>query len=126
MSEMIYGFFHGGDPRQFRPDIECCDQREIDNHAAACKLWNEAEARGEKPTPETCQSGWTYDADGKPIMHVLKSPYGIGTYYVDDEADEDCPYAYCERCHIEEGERGDDGVYMCTHCLEMMTTHKGA
>jgi hypothetical protein len=79
-TDMVYGFFHGGDPRKFYPDEECCTERELADHKAACALWNEAEARGETPTPEACPSGWEYDADGKPLRHVLRSTYGMGTY----------------------------------------------
>ena len=87
-TETGYGFFCGGDPRRFWPDGESCSAKEMENHAAACKLWNEAEARGETPTPEACPSGWVYDADGKPLFHVLRAPYGIGTYEYDVEDDE--------------------------------------
>ena len=87
-TEMGYGFFCGGDPRKFWPDGESCSEKEIDNHKAACKLWDEAEARGETPTPEACPSGWVYDKDGKPVMHVLRTPYGIGTYEYDVEDDD--------------------------------------
>lgn len=79
-TEMGYGFFCGGDPRKFWPDQECCSEKELENHAAVCKLWIEAEARGETPTPEACPSGWVYDESGNPLMHVLHAPYGIGTY----------------------------------------------
>ena len=85
---MGYGFFCGGDPRQFWPDGESCSETEIANHKAACALWNEAEARGETPEPEACPSGYLYDADGKCIGHVLRAPYGIGTYSYDDEDEE--------------------------------------
>lgn len=80
----VYGFFCGGDPRKFHPDTDCT-AAEIERHARACALWNEAEARGETPTPEACPSGWEYDAAGKPIGHVLRAPYGIGVYQYDDD-----------------------------------------
>jgi hypothetical protein len=83
MGEMIYGFYCGGDPRKFHPDYEDCSDKEIADHAAACKLWDEMEAKGETPTPEACESGWRELPDGK-RYHVLKSRYGIGTYEIDD------------------------------------------
>lgn len=83
--ECGYGFFCGGDPRDFHPDHECCDAKEIENHRHACELWDEAEERGETPEPEKCPSGWVYDAEGKPLMHVLRAPYGIGTYTMEWE-----------------------------------------
>lgn len=83
--ETSYGAFHGGDPRQFHPDGECCTPEEAANHKAACELWHEAEARGETPEPESCPSGWIYDEDGKAIAHVLRCPYGIGIYQYEFE-----------------------------------------
>lgn len=80
ISEVIYGFYHGGDPRKFFPDHECCSEKEIADHKAACKLWDEMEARGETPTPEKCESGWRTDPETGAHYHVLKSRYGIGTY----------------------------------------------
>ena len=76
--ETVYGGFHGGDPRKFHPDGESCSPKEIENHRRACQLWNEAESRGETPTPEKCPSGWIYDEAGAAVAHVLRMPYGIG------------------------------------------------
>ena len=87
-TEYGYGFFCGGDPRKFHPDGEGCTEKEMANHAAACKLWDEAEARGETPTPEACPSDLAYDDAGKPGMHILSAPYGIGTYEYEVEDDE--------------------------------------
>lgn len=87
-TEYGYGFFCGGDPRKFHPDGDCCTEKEMANHAAACKLWDEAEARGETPTPEACPSDLAYDAAGKHWMHILSAPYGIGTYEYEVEDDE--------------------------------------
>lgn len=87
-TEYGYGFFHGGDPRKFHPDHESCSEKEIANHKAACGLWDESEAKGETPTPEACPSGWVYDDAGKPVMHILRAPYGIGTYEYEVDDDE--------------------------------------
>ena len=84
-TEHGYGFFSGGDPRKFHPDCESCSAAEIENHKKSCVIWDEAEGRGETPTPEDCPSGWVYDAAGKPVMHVLRAPYGIGGYEYDVE-----------------------------------------
>ena len=73
----VYGFFTGGDPRNFSPDPECSTDEEQEHHRQACALWDEAEKRGEKPEPEKCPSGWTVDANGGAI-HVLRAPYGLG------------------------------------------------
>lgn len=83
--ETSYGHFHGGDPRSFHPDHEMCAPKELANHKKACELWDDAERRGETPTPESCPSGWLYGEDGKAIAHVLRSPYGIGVYTVEFE-----------------------------------------
>lgn len=78
-TEIGYGFFHGGDPRKFHPDSDSTE-KELQNHKAACKLWDEAEARGETPEPEKCPSGFLFDETGKCHGHVLRSTYGLGTY----------------------------------------------
>jgi hypothetical protein len=91
-TEVGYGFFCGGDPRMFHPSEDECSEKELLNHKNACRLWDEAEARGETPTPEACPSGWICDSDGKPLYHVLRAPYGIGTYeYEVEEYDEKEP-----------------------------------
>jgi len=77
-SESCYGFYTGGDPRKFFPDQEDCTPTEIENHRTACRLWDEAEARGETPEPDKCPSGFVFDDDGKCVGHVLRAPYGIG------------------------------------------------
>ena len=103
-TEYGYGFFCGGDPRKFFPDGESCTEKEMANHAAACKLWDEAEARGETPTPEACPSGWVYDEAGKPVMHILRAPYGIGTYEYEVEDDEPESSSNAEVSHDQNGE----------------------
>lgn len=40
MSECVYGFFTGGDPRNFFPDAESCLEDELENHRKACELWD--------------------------------------------------------------------------------------
>lgn len=83
---VCYGGFHGGDPRDFHPDHECSTEGERANHAAACKAFAEAEARGEKPVlGDTHESH--RDEDGRMILHVARNPYGLGTMvYRDEEA----------------------------------------
>ena len=78
--ESGYGGFNGGDPRNFHPDYECSTEKERENHRKACDLWDEAEARGESPTPEKCPSGWIFDDNGKAVAHVFRTPYGLGIY----------------------------------------------
>lgn len=76
--ETCYGFFHGGDPRKFHPDYEECSHLEILRWKEACKQADELESKRNLP----CPSGWERDKDGSP-MHVLRSPFGIGTYTVE-------------------------------------------
>ena len=83
--ESTYGYYTGGDPRQFHPDGQDCTEQELRNHRKACELWNEAEAKGETPTPEKCPSGWIYDDNGKTLAHVLRAPYGIGVQTYETE-----------------------------------------
>ena len=83
---MEYGFFTGGDPRKFSPDSESCSEEELAAHKAACALWNEAEKRGETPTPEMCPSGWLPGG-----IHVLRAPYGVGVQEYDDDDEKEQP-----------------------------------
>lgn len=79
---MIYGFFHGGDPREFSPDVESCSEREVTAHRKACALFDAAEAAGQPLPGLDCESGWETLPDGT-VRHVLKSSFGIGTYQMD-------------------------------------------
>jgi len=80
--EFSYGYFHGGDPRQFHPDHESCDPKEIENHKAACELADKLGAEG-RPVQWDCPSGW--EQWGDVVAHVLRAPFGIGTYVAEFE-----------------------------------------
>lgn len=71
--EVVYGFFHGGDPRTFHPDYESCDEKEIANWKEACAKAEELESARELP----CPSGWIRTPEF--TAHILKAPFGIGT-----------------------------------------------
>jgi len=86
-TDSVYGFFCGGDPRTFRPDREGCTPEELANHAAACKLADEMEARGEFPDWD-CPSGW--EQYGNVVVHVLRAPFGVGVTTTIVECDEEC------------------------------------
>lgn len=73
--ELGYGFFPGGDPRDFTPDYEMCSPEEIERWKVDVAL---AEAGFTVVTPPSGQ--WIYDQDGKPVMHILAPKYGMGTY----------------------------------------------
>jgi hypothetical protein len=45
-----YGYFLGGDPRQFAPDEECCTPEEIARWQALCAEWDAG--RQTEPAPE--------------------------------------------------------------------------
>lgn len=70
-----YGFFHGGDPRDFTPDADECSPEEIANWERDCTKWNETE----QTEPEPCPSYWKEIEPGT-VAHVLVTPYGIGSY----------------------------------------------
>lgn len=70
-----YGFYHGGDPRDFHPDSESCTPEELASHKAACDAFDAADAAGTPMKPEPDGSGWV-----APGVHITKSAYGIGTY----------------------------------------------
>lgn len=71
-----YGFFCGGDPRDFVPDEESCSPEELAAHKKACE---EADAE-EKARKLSCPSGWV-----APGIHVTRAPFGIGSYTYRDE-----------------------------------------
>jgi sarcosine oxidase delta subunit len=72
-----YGFFNGGDPRDFCPDHECCTAEEIASHKEACEAFLNADRHGLAIELVDCPSGFE-DVEGGRI-HVLRAPYGIGT-----------------------------------------------
>ena len=79
--EVCYGYAPAGaDPRDFSPDLECCSDDEVAAHKSACEAWE----RGERPqTPSSHEP--LIDDDGKPIGHVTRAFFGIGTYtYIDE------------------------------------------
>jgi hypothetical protein len=71
--EPIYGYFGGGDPRDFHPDHECCSPEEIKRHKEAC----EAADKLAKDRNLPCPSGWERLPDGR-AAHVTRAPFGIG------------------------------------------------
>lgn len=71
-SEPCYGFFIGGDPRNFTPDTESCTPEEIALHKEHCAAWE----RGERPTVPVRTN--TYDTEGNVATSVRYANYGIG------------------------------------------------
>lgn len=73
--EWGYGFFPGGDPRDFHPDEESSTEEERASHKAACERWN---AGYTTALPGSCVHG---------PGHVLTlSGFGLGSYSYDAEA----------------------------------------
>lgn len=79
-----YGYFIGGDPRKFSPDIELCTKEEIAAWEEACKQWNEG-------NEIECVGShrWITNADGKVIGTATVSSFGIGVYEYEDEQFDD-------------------------------------
>lgn len=71
--EPSYGFFHGGDPRDFSPDSENSTDEEKAAHDEACRAFDEADKKGEPLPPMRCKSGPS-PCGG----HVLRSQFGLG------------------------------------------------
>lgn len=85
-SESTYGYYPGGDPRNFFPDNESCTSDELEAHRLACRAWD----RGEQPDP-----GGAHIALGLPgevIGWVTRAYYGVGIYSIewDCEGASDC------------------------------------
>lgn len=78
--ESYYGYFNGGDPRDFHPDAEDCTPEELANHKKACEEAEATEAGRNIPNP----SGWIKYEGG--MIHVLNAPFGIGVQTVEYES----------------------------------------
>ena len=73
--EIMYGVFPGGDPRDFKPDEECCSPEEIAAWKAACEEWERGEGVDRGPGCSFAGDGSVHDGTG----------FGIGTYYIEVE-----------------------------------------
>jgi hypothetical protein len=72
-TEPGYGFARPANPHDFHPDAESCSAEEIAAHKAACEAYDKGEY-----TPER-GSEWIG------ATHILRAPWGIGTYTMRDE-----------------------------------------
>ena len=79
-----YGYFHGGDPRDFFPDAEVCTAEEMAAHKAACEAWD----RGERP-PLDVHRHELVEYEGKQAIASYAGAFGMGTYSMRDEEAED-------------------------------------
>jgi len=69
-----YGFYRPENPHHFSPDAESCSDEEMANHRAACEAWDRGDYKAE-PGSEFCT-----DESGKVVAHILRAPWGIGSY----------------------------------------------
>ena len=67
-----YGYFAGGDPRDFVCDPECSTDDDRAAHASACEAWNRGDAVVCPPSESTTIEGGT-------ITHTTRAGYGLGT-----------------------------------------------
>lgn len=73
-----YGYYRPPNPHDFHPDEESCRPEEIAAHAAACESYD----RGESVDSGGCETATT--EDGEVVAHILRAPWGIGSYTVRD------------------------------------------
>ena len=71
---MGYGFFPGGDPRDFHPDGESCSEEEIKAHKEACARWDAGEVKDEG------HSGVIIPLPNNGVAIACGHRFGIGTY----------------------------------------------
>lgn len=83
--EPMYGFFPGGDPREFTPDPECSTEEERARWEADCAAWN----RGERP--DVGPACTHHDLGDGAQAIFTRSFYGLGTYLVDWDEFEEIP-----------------------------------
>jgi len=98
-----YGLPCVADPHNFIPDIDSCTPEEIETHRRACETYGKPEYEPNKG----CYS--KLDADGKEILHVSRTSWGIGINLISccDECKEpadnlltchECGPEFCEFC----------------------------
>lgn len=80
-----YGYFLGGDPRDFTPDGEVCTPEEIAAHRAACEAWE----RGERPELDRHHHKIVQLEDGRHGVASFSGPFGMGVYTMSDEDADD-------------------------------------
>lgn len=69
-----YGFFPGGDPRNYKPDEESCRPEEIEAWEAACARWDAGDETDEGA------SGKAIDLPGGGVALACGHRFGIGVY----------------------------------------------
>lgn len=110
--EVIYGFFNGGDPRDFKPDEECCTPEEINKWKEAVTLWNN--------TNNVKYEGshyWIYNEVGHIVGSGTNATFGIGAYLYIAEHDP-MDQSKCEHDYEEDFMNGNHCVY-CGHEINL-------
>lgn len=70
-----YGFFTGGDPRDFTPDSDASTAEEQAKWKADCEAYAKGEI-GPQPTGDR----WLTNAAGEVVGHLQLGGYGLGSY----------------------------------------------
>ncbi len=73
-----YGFFLGGDPREFTPDEESCRPDEIAAHKAACARWDAGQPQDEGRSGQ--YAAVTMPSGEVATAIVCGHSFGIGVY----------------------------------------------
>lgn len=97
MRKPCYGFFPGGDPREFRPDHDSCTHEELHAHTVACLVADVEDLLELWPSvAHTSSCRWLYDETGQVVRHLVLATFGLGTYFIDccDECQE--PACVCD------------------------------
>lgn len=101
---VTYGYYPGGDPRDFDPDPECCTPEEMAAHKAACESWE----RGERPEFERHRHE-PVEHEGRVVIASYAGAFGLGTYSIRDKEAEDVldQIQAALACLLSESERSD-------------------
>ncbi len=84
-NQSTYGYFCGGDPRDFSPDAEVCTPEEIANHKAACEAWE----KGDRTPPDAHRHDLVSTDGTTTVMVSRPGAFGMGVYSSSDaEADD--------------------------------------
>ena len=90
---VTYGYFPGGDPREFTPDEECATADEMERYKADCAAWERGEAVdrggphvGINDRPDVQDAMEAARGTRPTVGWVTVSHYGLGTYCYRDES----------------------------------------
>lgn len=80
-----YGYFPGGDPRDFTCDPESCSDEEMQSHREACAAWEDGLC---VDVGGACHwyAGYATDVASRIVIKITKPTYGVGVYITRDES----------------------------------------